>query len=97
MLTSASQARIAVAEGLTKGAADTFLSVARKDWHGLFIEFKQDKVEWRLGKETHTKTYQRPEQREWQAAVEAQGYRYEVIRTFDEFKTLIEAYLNEKD
>lgn len=94
---SASQGRILKAEGMTAGVSDLILLVPNSQYHALAIEMKQDKVEWRLGKETHTKTYQRPEQREWQAAVEAQGYRYEVVRTETEFKTLIEAYLNEKD
>ncbi len=97
LLTSASQARIAVAEGLLKGAADTFLAVPmiheNAQYHGLFIEFKQEDEIWKGGKRTLTRTYQRPEQRTFQAAVTAQGYAYEVVRSVDEFRALTSAYL----
>lgn len=92
---SASQGRILKAEGMTAGVSDLILLRPSSRHHALCIEMKQDRVEWRLGREHHTRTYQRPEQREWQSAVEAQGYRYEVVRTFDDFKTLIEQYYAE--
>lgn len=93
MRMSETQARIAVAEGLTKGAADTFLFVPRGGYHGLAVEFKQETEEWKAGKRTLRRTYQRPEQKAWQAAVEGQGYRYAVCRSVDEFITEIENYL----
>ena len=93
LLTSASQARIAVAEGLLKGAADTFLSVPASGLHGMYLEFKQESEIWKGGKRTLTRTYQRPEQRAFQAAVTAQGYAYEVVRSVDEFRALTSAYL----
>lgn len=92
---SMSQARIAVAEGLTKGVADTLLLVPRKGFHGLCIEYKTEREVWKGGKRTLTRTYQEPEQREWQKAVEGQGYRYTIVRTFDEFEKTIEEYLND--
>lgn len=95
LLTSASQARIAVAEGLTKGVADTILLVPSNGFHGLCIEFKQEETTFRAGKAVHSRTYQKPEQKEWQRLVEAQGYRYAVVRTFEEFKTLIRDYLGQ--
>ena len=80
-------------EGLTKGVADTLLLVARGGWHGLAIEFKTEEILYKGGRKTTTRTYQRPEQKEWQELVEAQGWRYEVIRTFEEFEALIKDYL----
>ena len=52
---------------------------------------------WSRGKRTLTRTYQRKEQREWQEAVEKQGYKYAVVRTFDEFEKLIREYLTDKN
>jgi hypothetical protein len=80
-------------EGLTKGVADTLLLVARGGWHGLAIEYKTEEILYKGGRKTTTRTYQRPEQKEWQELVEAQGWRYEVVRTFEEFEALINDYL----
>lgn len=77
------------AEGMVAGVADMLLLVARQGYHGLCIEFKHDKTA------TSARTYQTPEQKAWQDAVEAQGYRYEVVRSFDEGKKIIEDYLLE--
>lgn len=82
-----------IREGLTKGVADTLLLVARGGWHGLAIEFKTEEVIYKQGKKMTQRTYQKPEQREWQAIVEAQGWRYEVVRTFEEFVALVRDYL----
>lgn len=84
------QARVLLAEGLTKGVADLELNIARGAWHGLKIEMKR---EWQDAGGHRRRSYQTPEQREWQAAVEAQGYRYEVIRTREQFVDLITEYL----
>ena len=72
------------AMGLVAGVADLILFIARGTWHGLCIEMKTPDG------------YQRPEQKEWQSLVEAQGYRYEVIRTKEDFQKLIDEYLAEK-
>lgn len=84
------QARVLLAEGLTAGVADLELNVARGGWHGLKIEMKR---EWVDDKGHRQRSYQREEQREWQALVEREGYRYAVVRTEDEFKALIIDYL----
>ena len=68
-------------EGATPGVSDLFLFVARGEWHGLCIEMK-------VGGNT-----QSPAQKEWQALVTAEGYRYEVVRSFEEFEKLINKYL----
>ena len=70
------------AEGALRGVADLLLLVPRGKWHGLCIEMKA------------VKGRQSPEQKQWQQAVTAQGYRYVVCRTFDEFRQEIENYLS---
>jgi hypothetical protein len=83
------------AQGRRAGCADMVLAVPKistnKDavyscniieHHGIFIEFKASK-----GKQNEN-------QLAFQKAVEAQGYAYVVIRSFDEFKELIEEYLS---
>ena len=80
------------AEGVVAGVADLILLVPRcvkaKDdegWyntiHGLCIEMKTPKG------------YQSPEQKAWQAKVEAEGYRYAVVRSIEQFIDTIENYL----
>lgn len=96
LLTSATQARIAVAEGLTKGVADLELNVASGGYHGLKIEMKKDTTHYIGDKVVQGKTYQRKEQKEWQKAVEEQGYKYIVCRSLAEFIDGIEAYLGQK-
>jgi hypothetical protein len=82
------QGGILKAEGVLSGVADTFLSVPkipRDDFYGclfgLYIEFKIDKG------------VQSPEQKEFQKAVELQGYQYTICRSVDEFITTINEYL----
>lgn len=83
-----------IREGLTAGAADTILLVPASGYHGLCIEFKIAVDEWHGGRRTTRKTYQTPEQKRWQEAVESQGYKYAVVRTFDEFRSLVAGYLD---
>ena len=82
------------AEGLVKGAADLVLFVPNKYFHGLCLETKVELFDYSSGKEKKTKTYQSPEQKEWQALVESQGYRYEVYRNIDEFRKIVLEYLD---
>lgn len=77
-------------EGLTAGVADMLLLVPNRQYHGLCIEFKHDKTA------TADKTYQSKEQKAWEQAVTAQGYAYAVVRSFDQFRQLIDEYLNER-
>ena len=84
------------AEGLVKGAADLVLFVPNKYFHGLCLETKVELFDYSTGKEKKTKTYQSPEQKEWQALVESQGYRYEVYRNIDEFRKIVLEYLDSK-
>lgn len=82
--TTAAQAQMAKAEGMIAGVADLTLSVARHGYHGLFIEMKNGKA----GTQSEA-------QKRWQDKVEAQGYRYAICRTFQDFHDTIEQYLND--
>lgn len=70
------------AEGVTSGVADLLLLVPSARHHGLCVELKTPKGR------------QSPSQKEWQAAVTEQGYRYEVCRSLAQFTELIENYLS---
>lgn len=90
------QANTLKAEGMTAGVADTFLAVPNRCHPGLFIEFKKETLVYdektqKLHKE---KTYQREEQKKWQSLVEAQGFRYEVVRNFEEYINILDDYFN---
>ena len=67
--------------GVQPGFPDLVLLVASQDCHALFIELKSA-----TGRQEES-------QKEYQALVEAQGYRYALVRSFDEFKKLIENYM----
>jgi hypothetical protein len=69
------------AGGVVPGVADLALDMARGGYHGMKIELKTAK-----GKQS-------PAQREWQRLVEAQGYRYIICHSLDEFKKEIDGYL----
>ena len=72
------------AMGVRAGFPDLILCVARGGYHGLFIELKTAK-----GRQTENQKY-------FQKALEAQGYKYEVVRSLDEFRQIITNYMNEK-
>lgn len=83
------------AEGVTSGVSDLILLVPNKLFHGLCIEMKIiHEFTDGNGKFQRKKTYQEPEQREWQSLVENQGYMYVVCRTEDEFKHIVDNYLS---
>mgnify|MGYP005756825785 CR=1 FL=1 len=72
------------AMGLTPGIPDTFLAIPRlgQEWWGLYIEFK-----------TPTGRVSKDQERVFHQ-LRLQGYRVEVIRTEEEFRTLIQDYLS---
>lgn len=72
------------AMGLVAGVSDLILLMPRGKWHGLCIEMKT----------TERNSDQSPDQKTWQVLVEKQGYRYEVIRTEEDFMNLIREYLS---
>ena len=67
--------------GVRAGFPDLVLFVKRHGYGALCIELK-------VGKNKQT-----DHQKEYQALLEQQGYRYEVVRSFDEFVELINEYL----
>ena len=69
-------------EGAVPGVSDLFLFVARGGYHGLCIEMKV---------EGNT---QSPKQKEFEALVTEQNYKYVVCKTFDEFEKTILDYVN---
>lgn len=78
------EARIMKAEGVTPGVADVILLKPSGGFASLCIEFKtEDKG-----------SRQQESQKEWQAAAEEAGNRYELIRTFDRFREVVTEYLN---
>lgn len=85
---SAIQAKILKAEGMTAGVADMLLLHPSADgrWAALAIEFKT------------AKGRQSARQKEWQAAFEMpRCYLYEVVRSFEQFRDLINNYLLEDE
>lgn len=72
------------AEGVVAGVADLLLLVPNSKYHGLCIEMK-----WDRGRQS-------PEQMAWEDAVTAQGYRYAVIRTIEDFVAEVNGYLSDR-
>lgn len=73
------------AEGVVAGVADLILLIPRGEYGALLIEMKTPKGS------------QSTAQKEWQKLAEAQGYRYIICRSLDDFMTKVEAYLNETE
>lgn len=67
--------------GVVSGVADLMLLVPSGRYHGLCIEMKDEKGR------------QKPAQAEWQVIVEAQGYKYIICRSLEQFKITIKEYL----
>lgn len=67
--------------GTQAGFPDLILLVAAKGYHALMLELKT-----RTGR-------QQDSQKDYQKRVEEQGYRYVVIRSFDQFRETIKDYL----
>lgn len=70
------------AEGVKPGVPDICLPVARKGYHGLYIELKR-----RMGSRVSL------EQKRWLMALEQKGYRCCVCHGWDEARKAIETYL----
>lgn len=68
--------------GVYHGVADTLMLIPRGKYHGLCIEYKDQK-----GRQSE-------HQKEWQAIVERQNYRYEICRSLEQFKEIINEYLS---
>lgn len=68
--------------GLIAGAPDTFLFMARGSYHGLAVEFKTETG------------IQSQAQKDFQMRLEMQGYKYELVRSLQEFQDVITKYLS---
>lgn len=68
-------------EGVVAGVADLILMVARGGSHALCLELKTPKGR------------QQESQKAWAQAVTAEGYRYELVRSLDEFMATVARYL----
>jgi len=69
------------AEGLKAGVPDLFISFPSQGYHGLYIEMKS-----LVGRA-------RPEQLEWLAALQENGYRAELCKGAEAAKVVIRDYL----
>lgn len=67
--------------GTQPGFPDLILLVASQDYHALLIELKT-----RTGR-------QQDSQKDYQKRVEAQGYKYVVVRSLEQFMAEMKAYL----
>ena len=72
------------AEGVTAGVPDLHIPIAKQGFHGLYIELKNGKS----GKVSDN-------QQTIMEKLQSEGYRCEVCRSFDEFKTIIDNYMLE--
>lgn len=70
--------------GTLAGFPDIFIYKPTKSFHGLAIELKTDK-----GKQTES-------QKQMQGALIENGYRYEIVRSIEEFIYIVNSYLCEK-
>ena len=75
---------------MVKGASDLVLFIARGHYHGLCLETKTETID---GNGKKVRTYQSPEQKQWQEEVERQGYMYAVYRNVEEFVDIVNGYL----
>ena len=68
--------------GIVAGAPDTFLFVPKGIFHGLAVEFKTS-----TGRQSES-------QKLFQERLERMTYRYEIVRSLDDFITVINSYLS---
>ena len=77
------EAGIMKGEGVTAGVADMLFLLPNKHHHALCIEVKTPKGR------------QQDSQKRFQCKVEAFGYRYEIVRSLEEFIKLMRNYIAE--
>ena len=69
-------------EGVLSGVPDLHIPMAKKGFNGLYIELKNGKA----GKVSDN-------QKTIMKKLQSEGYRCEVCRSFDEFRTIIDNYM----
>ena len=72
------------AEGVLSGVPDLHIPIAKKGFHGLYIELKNSKA----GKVSDN-------QKTIMEKLQSEGYRCEVCRSFDEFRNVVDNYMLE--
>lgn len=77
------QARKLKAEGMTKGYPDLCIPMARKGYHGLFIEMKNGK-----------KGVVSGEQHDMMIRLKQEGYQCAVCRSLDDFMNIVNDYFH---
>ena len=80
----AKEAAIFKAAGVKRGVPDLCLPVARKGYHGLYIEMKRKKG-----------GYAQPTQIRWARDLERQGYAVALCHGWEEAAKVLEEYLND--
>lgn len=70
--------------GVVPGVPDLFIRIARHGYHGLYIELKTEKG--RLSDKQH----------QFADSAVADGYKFVVVRSLDEFIRVVKTYLDEK-
>lgn len=81
---SSRKTAIDAAAGVVPGVADLMLMLPSGSFHALAIELKYGKT-----------NQQTPAQRQWQAVMEAAGYKYVVVRSFDDYRDIVNSYLSQ--
>ena len=71
-------------EGVLSGVPDLHIPIAKKSFHGLYIELKNGKV----GKVSDN-------QLTIMEKLQSEGYRCEICRSFDEFRNVVDDYFNQ--
>ena len=72
------------AEGVLSGVPDLHIPIAKKGFHGLYIELKNGKI----GKVSDN-------QKTIMEKLQSEGYQCEVCRSFDEFRNVVDYYMNQ--
>lgn len=78
---NSTDAAMLIGEGVVPGVADLILLLPDGESHALCLEMKTGKGR------------QSDHQKAWQAAVEAAGYRYEVCRSLDDFRRVVNEHI----
>lgn len=81
--------------GLKTGAGDLFVAAARGGWHGLFIEMKKCRDDFRTAAEANAAPTE--EQLQFGEMATRAGYRYIVCYGFEEAMAALIAYLDGRD
>jgi hypothetical protein len=81
--------------GLRKGAGDLLVMIACGGWHGLFVEMKKRRDQFRSAAEAAAAVSR--EQREFAVDAKAAGYAHAVCYGFEEARARIESYLEGRD